>query len=737
MRVGIVQPSPERKLVDDASDIAAIVKDFLVETGEHLDRITSDVMALEANGSDPERIASVFRSFHTIKGTCAWLGFAQLEALAHSAESLLSSLRDGRVRMTTDIASALLAVGDAIRRTLPTVEATHSEGDVDFASLRERLDTQNPDYEPATVHRGFANVAEALKDLHEPNVPASTDRTVRVDVHLLDRLLNHVGELVLARNQIVQGLAQPGSTLVPAATQRLKAITSELQQGVMKARLQPIGSVWTALPRLVRETAKSVDKLVHLEMVGQDTEVDRSLLQAIKDPLTHLVRNAVDHGVETPEARRAAGKPEHGFVRLGAYHEGGQVVVEVSDDGAGLDLPRIKGVAVARNIIDTQAAVTMSERDLAQLVFRAGFSTRQAVTNLSGRGVGLDVVKTQVERIGGTIDLDTKRGVGMTVRLRVPLTLAIIQALIVRCGGGRYALPQVSIAELTRVPAEQVSKLIDKVYASPVLRLRGALLPLVDLATVLGLPPTRLPEAVPDSDEAVNIVVLEAARQRFGLIVDNIGDTEEIVVKPLSRHLDGIPVYSGVTVMSDGKVGIILDAQGIARVANVLEHEVANREGKGPAQRPEEPARRRYLLASFRDGGHMAIPLEHVDRLEELRSLQVERLGARDVVQYRGGVLPLVRSNEIFEERRRKPRERASAAEPSDALFTIVYDDDITRVGIIVERIMDVIDDVSGVEVGPAPRRGSSGTIIVDGRVAEIIDADAVARAARPSGDTT
>lgn len=722
--------------MDDASDIAAIVKDFLVETSEHLDRLDRDVMALEANADDAERIASVFRSFHTIKGTCAWLGFAQLEALAHSAESLLSSLRDGNVRMNTDIASALLAVGDAMRRTLPTIEATQSEGDVDFTSLRQRLDAHNPDHEPTpVVHRGFANVAEALQEL-DPQVTASADRTVRVDVHLLDRLLNTVGELVLARNQIVQGLEQPGSTLVPAATQRLKAITSELQQGVMKARLQPIGSVWNMLPRLVRETAKSVDKVVHLEMVGQDTEVDRSLLQAIKDPLTHLVRNAVDHGIETPETRRASGKTEYGFLRLAAYHEGGQVVVEVSDDGAGLDLARIKGVAVARNIIDTQAAVTMNERDLAQLVFRPGFSTRQAVTSVSGRGVGLDVVKTQVERIGGTIDLDSKRGEGMTVRLRVPLTLAIIQALIVRCGGGRYALPQVSIIELTRVPAEQVGKLIDKVYASPVLRLRGELVPLVDLAQVLGLPPTPMPVAVPDSDEAVNIVILEAVRQRFGLIVDNIGDTEEIVVKPLSRHLDRIPVYSGATVMSDGKVGLILDAQGIARAASVLEHEVANPDAPLATARAAKTVTRRYLLAAFRDGGQLAIPLEHVDRLEELRSSQIERLGARDVVQYRGGVLPLVRSGEIFEERRQKARENGSEKGRDDAVYTIVYRDDVTRVGIIVERILDVIDDVSGVDIGPAPRRGSSGTIIVGGRVAEIIDAKAVARAASPRDGT-
>ncbi|HSI04727.1 MAG TPA: chemotaxis protein CheW, partial [Myxococcota bacterium] len=371
-----------------------------------------------------------------------------------------------------------------------------------------------------------------------------------------------------------------------------------------------------------------------------------------------------------------------------------------------------------------------SDRDLAQLAFRPGFSTRQAVTSVSGRGVGLDVVKTQVERIGGTIDLDSKRGEGMTVRLRVPLTLAIIQALIVRCGGGRYALPQVSIVELTRVQAEQVGKLIDKVYASPVLRLRGSLVPLVDLAQVLGLPPTPLPVAAPDSDEAVNIVILEAARQRFGLIVDSIGDTEEIVVKPLSRHLDGIPVYSGATVMSDGKVGVILDAQGIARAAHVLEHEVANPETRLASARAAKTVTRRYLLAAFRDGGKLAIPLEHVDRLEELRNSQVERLGVRDVVQYRGSVLPLLRSSEIFEERRQKSRDPGLGSGRDDTLFTIVYNDEVTRVGIIVERILDVIDDVSGVDIGPAPRRGSSGTIIVGGRVAEIIDARAVARAA-------
>lgn len=716
--------------MDDASDIAAIVTDFLVETSEHLDRLDDDVLALEANGQDAERLASVFRSFHTIKGTCAWLGFAQLEAMAHSAESLLASLRDGSVTMTGDIASVLLAVSSAIRRTLPTIESTQSEGDVDFSALRAQLDAHNPGHVPTAVKQGFASVTEALQDFAGTQAPASADRTVRVDVQLLDRLLNQVGELVLARNQIVQGLDSPGSALVPAATQRLKSITSELQQGVMKARLQPIGSVWNQLPRLVRESARSVGKVVQLEMHGQDTEVDRSLLQAIKDPLAHLVRNAIDHGIESPDERTAAGKPAHGTIHLAAYHEGGQVVVEVRDDGAGLDLPRIKGVAVARDIISTRDAMVMSERDLAHLVFRAGFSTRQSVTHLSGRGVGLDVVKTEVEHIGGTIDLETRRGRGVTVRLRVPLTLAIIQALIVRCGGGRYALPQVSVIELTRVPAEHVAKLIDRVYAAPVLRLRGTLVPLVDLARVLGLPATPMP----DADGAMNIAIIEASRQRFGLIVDGIGDNEEIVVKPLSSHLDGIDVYSGATVMSDGKVGLILDAPGIARAAHLLEHEAAT-----PTQAPEgERGRgsdgRRYLLAAFRDGGQLAIPIENVDRLEELRGSQLERLGAREVVQYRGGILPIVRITDVFEERRKVPRDGAVESSHDDALFTVVYRDAATRVGIVVERIVDVIDADSA-EIGPAPRRGSAGTIVVGGRVAEIIDPGALVRAAGPHED--
>ncbi len=495
----------------------------------------------------------------------------------------------------------------------------------------------------------------------------------------------------------------------------------------MKARLQPIGSVWNKLPRLVREIGRSLEKEVRLHLDGGDTEVDRSLLQAVKDPLTHLVRNAVDHGIESTHARKQAGKAAHGTIRLRAYHEGGQVIVEVADDGAGLDLPRIKGVAVARGLISPQQAMLMSDRELTQLVFRAGFSTKQNVTNISGRGVGLDVVKTHIERIGGTIEIDSSRGGGTLLRLKMPLTLAIIPALLVRSGGCRYALAQTSVVELVRISGQQAPKLIDQLYEVKMLRLRGTLVPLVDLAALLGGVPTPLPAET--DDDALSVVICEASRQRFGLIVDSIGDNEEIVVKPLGKHLASLPVYSGATVMSDGKVGLILDTNGIAHHAGVLDASTSN----AATVTEEESARlstvTRYLIAASRDGGQLALPLEHVDRLEELKRSSIERVGARDVLQYRGSVLPLVRMSEVLEERRKLPR--ASNDSDGEHVFTIVYREGASRVGIVVDRIVDVIDDTSGAAIGESTRRGSAGTIIALGKVTEIIDLHVVLSVAR------
>ncbi|MCA9786569.1 MAG: chemotaxis protein CheA, partial [Candidatus Cloacimonetes bacterium] len=377
---------------------------------------------------------------------------------------------------------------------------------------------------------------------------AISDSSIRVDVALLDNLMNLVGELVLSRNQIMQLMGEVENTGLYLTGQRLNHITSELQESVMKTRMQPIGNIWNKFPRVVRDLAHSCGKHIRLEMDGKETELDKTLIEAIKDPMTHLVRNSVDHGIETPEQRLAARKPAEGVLTLRSHHEGGMVIIEVSDDGAGLDAERIRAKAVERGVVTPEQAARMSEKELHGLIFMPGFSTAKTVTNVSGRGVGMDVVKTNIEKIGGSVDLDSTAGKGSTVRIKIPLTLAIIPALIITCSNERFAVPQVSLLELVRLEGENARKSIEMISGAPVYRLRGKLLPLVYLHDELKLPSTRNPESDP-----LNIVVLQADSQQFGLVVDQINDSEEIVVKPLGRQLKTISQFAGATIMGDGR----------------------------------------------------------------------------------------------------------------------------------------------------------------------------------------
>ncbi|HEY0192132.1 MAG TPA: chemotaxis protein CheA, partial [Kofleriaceae bacterium] len=455
-----------------------LVREFLAESRENLDQIDVDLVALEKAPEDGSIVARVFRTLHTIKGTCGFLGFSQLESVSHAGENVLSALRDEEIAPTPVMTTVLLAMVDVIRALLARIEQTGDEGHGDYAALIEQLhDLQHgkapapppsatpdraampavppppaamvvapptaqatiPPIQPIQTIPTIIAAAPAHHDGHDAPAPAET--SIRVDVALLDKLMNLVGELVLARNQIIQCNGAQGDATFVGATQQLNLITSELQESVMKTRMQPIGTIWNKYPRVVRELARSCEKKVELEMEGETTELDKTLIEAIKDPLTHLVRNAVDHGIESLERRAAAGKPAVGKLLLRAYHEGGQVNIEVVDDGGGLDAERIRDKAVERGIITTDQAGRMSERELFRLVFLPGFSTAAKVTNVSGRGVGMDVVRTNIEKIGGQIDLHGVRGRGTTIKIKIPLTLAIIPALVVASGDNRYAIP--------------------------------------------------------------------------------------------------------------------------------------------------------------------------------------------------------------------------------------------------------------------------------------------------------
>ncbi len=443
-------------------------------------------------------------------------------------------------------------------------------------------------------------------DAHEPRASAVSDSSIRVDVGLIDKLMTLVGELVLARNQIVQFSDAHDDPTLLGPVQRLNALTTELQAGVMKTRMQPIGNVWSKFPRLVRDLAIACKKHVRLDMEGRDTELDKTIIEAIRDPLTHAVRNAIDHGIESPEERLAAGKPTEGRLILHASHEGGKVIIQITDDGAGIDPQRVRAKAIKTKLLSEEEADQMSDPELVSLIFLPGFTTKDAVDNWSGRGVGMDVVRTNVERIGGTVEIESQVGRGTIVKLKIPLTLAIIPALTITSGGARYAIPQVNLLELVSLDAELARLGIEYIREAPVYRLRGQLLPLVYLNRQLGV------ADAPGHAEAetVNIVVLQADERQFGLVVDAIHDTQEIVVKPLQKQLKAIQAFSGATIMGDGRVALILDVMGLAQRAKVLsDMRVRTIREAPPVVEPVREKRSVLLFASGRRCPHGDAPV--------------------------------------------------------------------------------------------------------------------------------
>ncbi len=544
-------------------------------------------------------------------------------------------------------------------------------------------------------------------DASDAKGPAVSANNIRVDVGLLDKMMNLVGELVLARNQILQFTSGEQDSGLLSTAQRLNLITTELQESVMKTRMQPIGNIWNKLPRLVRDLALSCGKKVRVEMDGADTELDKTIIEAIKDPLTHIVRNAVDHGIEMPAERAERGKEAEGRLLLRAYHEGGQVNIEISDDGNGIDLERVREKVRQNSLVSADQAARMNERELLNMIFLPGFSTARQVTNISGRGVGMDVVKTNIEKIGGAVDLQSSVGKGTTLKIKIPLTLAIIPALIATSGGERFAIPQVSLLELVRLEDGG----IESIHGAPVYRLRGNLLPLVSLNRVLGL------EQKGSHSEVANIVVLQADERQFGLLVDEINDTEEIVVKPLSNLLKGMSCFAGATIMGDGTVALILDVMGLAQQAKVVSelHDRAAKEVHAKFDEMKANAAA-WLLVRIGEAGRLAIPLSCVDRLEEFAASAVEHSGGSEVVQYRGEIMPLVRLAELL---------NLAPGESREVLPVIVSSKNGRSVGLAVDRIEDVTEKRVALNRG-GHRMYLQGSAVLQQRVTDLLDVDAV-----------
>ncbi len=716
-----------------------IIKEFLIESNEGLDRLDRDLVELEKTPGAKELLASIFRSVHTVKGTGGVLGFDKLTSVAHVGENMLSRVRDGKLSLDPQVTTVLLSLVDALRKMLASIETTGNEGDGDYSGVIAAItaivdgpsDAVAP---PAGLPPAAAASAEESGKGRE-TAPAREDTaaapdgaqtqnekllassTIRVDVGLLDKVMNLVGELVLARNQVLQFTTITKDASFLRTAQRLNLITTELQEGVMKTRMQPIGNIWNKFPRVVRDLAVSCGKQVQIEMNGADTELDKTIIEAIKDPLTHIVRNTVDHGIELPEQRARAGKPVEGRLSLRAFHEGGQVNIEVSDDGAGIDMELVKRKAVERGTISPEHAVRMSEREALNLIFLPGLSTAERVTNVSGRGVGMDVVKTNIEKIGGMVDVQSIAGAGTTLKIKIPLTLAIIPALIVTSGGERFAIPQVSLLELVRLEGGDAIAGIEDIGGAPVYRLRGNLLPLVDLNRELRLASANSA----DGDRAaqvVNIVVLKADDRQFGLVVDEINDTEEIVVKPLGKQLKGLACFAGATIMGDGEVALILDVLGIAQMANVVA-EVRSHAVSERAAKDMDSAANRHSWLLFRVGedGRMATQLSSVSRLEEIPLSSVERSGDAEVAQYRRHIMPLVRVSDLLG--------RSSPPMAGDKLQVIVSATSEGYLGLVVDEIVDIVEQKIALERSEGDGR-ILGSAVIQQRVTDVLDLNAI-----------
>lgn len=541
-----------------------------------------------------------------------------------------------------------------------------------------------------------------------------SETSLRVDVSILDKLMNLVGELVLARNQILQFTKRQSDGEFASTSQRLNLITSELQDGVMRTRMQPISTVWNKLPRIVRDVAHSCGKQVKLEMYGKETELDKTIIEAIKDPLTHVIRNSVDHGIESPERRVAGGKSAEGTLMMRAFHEGGQVIIETSDDGAGLNTERIRAKALEKGLVSSDRAPQMSEAEINRLIFLPGFSTADQVTNLSGRGVGMDVVRSNIERIGGAVDVSSTPGKGAKFTIKIPLTLAIIPALIVTTNENRYAIPQVNLLELVRIEGDDTKNAIERIQGADFYRLRGRILPLLYLDEQLAL---HRGDGLKNyqKDGIINLVVVRADNHQFGLVVSAIHDTEEIVVKPLGRLLKGISAFAGATIMGDGQVALILDIVGLARNVQIAKKETTVRNQEKSSEAVKNQNKRKMFVFEVGDNQRVAVPLDQVYRLEEFASDKLERAGDNLVVQYRDVIMPLI-------DLRRDPSVQREAG---GNLRAFVYDNGKGFVGFIVEQIVDIVEQSVKVE-SPFHRKELIGSAVIQGKVTDLIDLQVV-----------
>ncbi|MFT5698055.1 MAG: two-component system chemotaxis sensor kinase CheA [Desulforhopalus sp.] len=782
-----------------------ILAGFIEESLEHLADIETDLLTIEDAGADIDEdlVNKVFRAAHSIKGGAGFMGLTAIQGLSHSAENVLGMIRSKKLIPTPEIVNVLLMASDQLQHM---IEDVHNSNDVDISSHVNPLDAiadgtfsqppVEPVQEPPTEPDGETpniveseTVAEEIVEETppEPEVetapppptppvlptpaavdptppkakakakaapPAKAETSLRVHVSLLDSLMNLAGELVLSRNQLLQTIGSDDLRNAEAVGQRIDLITSELQEAIMLTRMQPIGNVFSKFPRVVRDLSSKLNKTIDLTIVGQDVELDKTIIESINDPLTHLVRNSVDHGIEMPADRKKINKPENGLVILKAYHEAGQVVIEISDDGKGLDGEALAASAVTKGLITAEQAQAMSDKERVNLIFLPGFSTAAAVTDVSGRGVGMDVVKTNLDKLGGNVDIISEKGNGTTISIKLPLTLAIIPCQIIETGGERYAIPQVNLEELLRIPASQVKERVERVGNAEVVRLRGTLLPLIRLSDVIGAERTYYdhhdqgvkedrreeiadrrgknsplfnddssnnknsesndkPRSVLDrrasASSALNIVVVSNGSMKYGLIVDRLQDSEEIVIKPLGRHLHQCKGYAGATIMGDGRIALILDVSNLARMANLTSIDGSDRAAE-VAKAAEDAVRAKkekqsLLIFQSSRTEHFAVPLNQVERIEKIKRSDIEELGGKRVMKYRGGSLSLICVDDVA---------MVAPLTDDENLLVIVFNIAKRPVGLLAIGPIDALEVSADIDDTTLSQPGIMGSIIIN-----------------------
>jgi two-component system, chemotaxis family, sensor kinase CheA len=709
-----------------------VINDELIaEVTEAMDRIQSALIQIESGAGSKELIDAVYRDTHSVKGSVDLFGLKEASTLAHAMESSLEPYRNqDTIEIDISLSGTLLLCVDLMLQCVRDPGNKEISKEVDFmlnllgsSSRPSKSIEVSPVNQEEKIPQTFSKEVKVEKNCaissseSRQNHEEKSDSTIRVQVSLLDRMMTLMGEMVLVRNQVLQYSNKCEDLEFLNLSQKLDVVTSELQEETMKTRMQPIGNILSKFQRVVRDLSSSLGKKIVLNLKGVETELDKSLIEAVKDPLTHIVRNACDHGIESPQDRLDAGKNESGTITIQAYHQGGQVIVDIQDDGKGLSRSKLIDKAIQKGLITKERAQEMSDREVQALIFAPGFSTAEKVTNVSGRGVGMDVVKSNIEKIGGQVEISSVHGEGTKITLKIPLTLAIVPALIVKALNDRYAIAQVKLVELIRVEPSSV----EYVQGKPVYRLRGNILPLVDLREVFCGPGKNF-----ETNESINIVVLNSHNTLFGLIVDEIMDTADIVVKPLARFLKPLSIYSGATVLGDGSVAFILDIVGIAQ----------KHLGSGPSldesqqteiemDHNEEAKLNEYVLVGLATQTKHAIALESVGRMEEIPVGSFEYSGHQRVIRYRGGVLKIISLNEVL-----GYTSKHDGGKEIAQIIVVKVEDQLY--GIEVDQIIDVLKTSAYLDDSLDSHPAITGNLVTEDEIIVVVDMTKVIESIQP-----